>query len=153
MWMERVGVIWTASGSGIADQTQRHDLWDVVDNVFLVVDHITHSLWNMKTTGRLKEINGKSKKLVSERNQRGKSEMCAKKMSKNELFTHLKWSPMLGTSCIRMVELYYELFCLTKGSKKTINFPQKELWLTMIESNSGLLGDFLVLSCLLTVSI
>lgn len=31
----------------------------------------------------------------------------------------------LGTSFIRMIELQYELFCLTTESKKTINFSTK----------------------------
>lgn len=96
MWMEGAGVIWTASGSGIADQTQRHDLWDVINDIFLIVDHITHSLWSMKTTGCLKEINGKSQKYWYVKETKGESEMWAKKFSENELFTHLKGLPIFG---------------------------------------------------------
>lgn len=94
MWMEGAGVIWTASGSGIADQTQRHDLWDVINDIFLIVDHITHSLWSMKTTGCLKEMNGKSQKYWYMKETKGESEMWAKKFSENELFTHLKGLPI-----------------------------------------------------------
>lgn len=88
MCMEGVGVIWTVSGSGIADQTQRHDLWDIVDNVFLVVDHITHSLWSMKTTGCLKEINRKSIRNTGMWNKPKGIEWKIEqtKFSKNELF-------------------------------------------------------------------
>lgn len=94
MWMEGAGVIWTASGSGIADQTQRHDLWYVINDIFLIVDHITHSLWSMKTTGCLKEMNGKSQKYWYMKETKGESEMWAKKFSENELFTHLKGLPI-----------------------------------------------------------
>lgn len=106
MWMEGAGVIWTASGSGIADQTQRHDLWDVINDIFLVVDHITHSLWSMKTTRCLKEISGKSQKYWYVKETKGEltSEMWAKKLTKMS-FLHIWKGRNIWVSFIRMNEL------------------------------------------------
>lgn len=120
------GVIWTASGSGIADQTQRHDLWDVINDIFLVVDHITHSLWSMKTTGCLKEINGKSQKYWYVKETKGESEMWAKKKIAKMSCLHI-WNgcQYLGTLFIWMIKLYYEFFLPDKRIKESNKFFHK----------------------------